>query len=320
MSIMQFVFLAVFVVALLVIGVIMVLVFENRKNKGMITRALNMSLFLIKVPLEAKEDISAEEKKNRIGVMEQFLTSLISLKEKQSLKQIFYGQAYAVLEMAVPFVGSEICFYLAVPKKHETFLEKQVYGFYPQATVEKIKDYNIFNPQGYAGGGFFTLEKSNILPLKTYRLLEVDPLESISNALSKIEESGEGGTIQIILKSASKNWNKAAQAIIGKMNQGVSFKDALSGKIPAKSKPGEPQIQQKISPDEEETIKFLQAKISKMGFQANIRLVFSAKTEARAEELLSHVRGAFNQFGAPHLNSFKFKKAKGRGLNKLCFN
>jgi len=296
------------------------LVLLKIRNKGKIVRALNMSLFLIKVPIEFKEDIPLEEKRNRIGVMEQFLTSLTSLKEKDFFKQAVYGQPYIVLEMAVPFIGSEICFYLAVPKKYETFLEKQVYGFYPQATVERIDDYNIFNPEGYSAGGFLALEKKNVLPLKTYKNLGVDPLESIANALSKIEESGEGGTIQIILKPASREWNRAGLSIIKKMNQGLSFKDALAGKQLQKPKPNEPQIQPRVSPADEETIRFLQEKASKMGFQVNIRLVFSAKTKERAKELLSHSQGAFNQFGAPNLNALKFKEAKGARLKRTCFN
>jgi len=320
MTIEQFVYLVVFVIALLVISLILVLFFEKRKTKGTITRALNMSLFLVRIPKEIKEDLAMEEKKNRVAIMEQFLTGLRSLKEKGSWKEMLYGQPYIALEMAVPFVGSEICFYLAAPKKYETFLEKQIYGFYPKAIVEKIEDYNIFNPDGEVAGGFFRLEKKHILPLKTYKDLEVDPLESIANALSKIEEVGEGGTIQIIFKPASKNWNKLGLAVIKKMNQGLSFKDALRGKPIKKPKPGEPQVQPRISSTDEEIIKYLQTKASKMGFQVNIRLVFSAKIAGRAEELLSHSQGAFNQFGAPNLNSLKFKNLKGGALKKLCFN
>jgi GTPase SAR1 family protein len=320
MTIEQFIYLVVFIIALLVISLVVVSFFARRKNKGTITRALNMSLFLIRIPRETKEDLSTEEKKNRIAIMEQFLTSLKSLKEKSSWQQVFYGQPYVALEIAVPFVGAEISFYLAAPKKYETFLEKQIYGFYPKAIVEKVEDYNIFNPDGEVAGGFFRLEKKNILPLKTYRDLEVDPLESIANALSKIEEVGEGGTIQIILKPASKNWSKLGLSIIKKMNQGLSFKDALSGKQMKKPKPGESQIQPKISSTDEEIIKYLQAKASKMGFQTNIRLVFSAKIAGRAEELLSHSQGAFNQFGLPNLNSLKFKRLKRGALKKLCFN
>jgi hypothetical protein len=316
----RFIYLVVVLGLFLAAAVVGYLVLLKIRNKGKIVRALNMSLFLIKVPIEFKQDISLEEKRNRIATMEQFLTSLTSLKEKDYFKQALYGQPYIALEMAVPFIGSEICFYLSVPKKYETFLEKQIYGFYPQATVERIEDYNIFNPDGQSAGGFFVLSKQSILPLKTYKNLEIDPLESISNALSKIEETGEGGTIQIILKPAGKGWNNAGHRIAERMNQGLSFKEALAGKQLKKPKPDEPQVQKKISPQDEEIIKSLQEKSAKMGFQVNLRLVFSAKTKERAKELMSHAQGAFNQFTSPTLNSLKFKEAKKDRLKKLCFD
>jgi hypothetical protein len=316
----RFIYIIIVLSLFFVAAVVIYLVLLKIRNKGKIVRALNMSLFLVKVPIEFKQDIPAEEKRNRIGVMEQFLASLTSLKERDYFKQILYGQPYIVLEMAVPFIGSEISFYLAAPKKYEAFLEKQVYGFYPQATVERIEDYNIFNPDGQSAGGFFTLTKSNVLPLKTYKTLEIDPLESISNALSKIDEIGEGGTIQLILKPAGKDWNRAGLAIAKRMNQGLTLKEALAGKQLKKPKPNEPQIHQKISPQDEEIIKSLQEKTAKMGFQVNLRLVFSSKDKERARELMSHAQGAFNQFSSPNLNALKFKELKGEKLKKLCFN
>ena len=298
----------------------MIFILEKMRGRGLIVRALNMSLFLVKIPKEVKEDLPSEERKNRIAVMEQFLSSLASLKEKGSKIQFSYGQPYIVLEMAVQFVGSEISFYVAVPKKYETYMEKQIYGFYPKAMVQKIEDYNIFNPEGKCSAGFLKLEKNSVLPIKTYKDLEVDPLESISNALSKIEEKGEGGAIQVIIKSAPKNWNRYGLAILKKMNKGQSFTDAIKGKTIKKPKKDEPQIQTRLSPADEEAMKFLQTKASKPGFEVNIRLISSANTKERADELLSHIEGSFSQFGAPNLNSFKIERTKKQALKKLCFN
>lgn len=316
MATIQLIYIVSGLIILLVLGLAMILFVEKRRGRGLIIRALNMSLFLIRIPKETKEDLSSEEKKNRIAVMEQFLSSLGALHEKNSI----YGQPYIVLEMAVPFSGTEISFYMSVPKKYETFLEKQVYGFYPKAIVQKVDDYNIFNPNGVSAGGFLKLEKNSILPIKTYRELEVDPLENISNSLSKIAETGEGGAIQIVLKPASKNWNKYGLAIIKKMNKGQSFSDAIKGKIIKKPEKDELQIQPQITPDAQETIKYLQAKTAKTGFDMNIRLVFSAVAKERAEELLSHFEGSFQQFGSPNLNALKLEKVRNSGLKKLCFH
>ena len=306
------------IIALLVIFFLIASITRRLRGRGRVVRALNMSLFLIKLPREAKEDISIEEKKARIAVMEQFLTGLTGLKEKSAWKRFFYGQPHVVLEMAVPFSTPEISFYLAVPKKHEGFLEKQIHGFYSKASVEKVEDYNIFHPQGKSAGGFLTLEKSNVLPLKTYKDLEIDPLESISNALTKIEEKGEGGAIQVVIRPAGKHWNKLGLSVAKRMNEGVSFEDAIKGKEKRPIKPEEPQL--KVSPLAEETIKALQAKAGKTGFETNIRILFSAEKEERAQELLSHVEGAFQQFGAPNVNSLKLEKLNNQRFKKLCFN
>jgi len=314
----QFIYIIIFAIALLVIGFIILLILERLKGKGKVVRALNMSLFLVKLPRESKEDISIEEKKARIATMEQLFSGLGNLKEKSFFKRMIYGKPYIVLEMAVPFSTPELSFYLACPKKYETFLEKQIHGFYPKAFVEKVDDYNIFHPKGIYSGGFFKLEKNKILPIKTYKELETDPLESISNALSKIEETGEGGAIQIVIRPAEKNWNALGMSIAKKMNEGISFSDAVKGKPQKERKPEDPQL--KVSPIDEEIIKALQAKASKPGFYVNIRVLFSAEKEERADELLSHASGAFQQFSAPNINSFKFEKKENNALKRLSFN
>ncbi|MFH1129263.1 MAG: hypothetical protein V1686_00805 [Patescibacteria group bacterium] len=316
MTTIQLVYIVSGFIALLLGGLFLAFIVEKSRGRKMIVKALNMSLFLIRIPRDAKEDLSTEEKKNRIAVMEQFLSSLGALYEKKAR----YGQPYIVLEMAVPFSGSEISFYVSVPKKYENFLEKQIYGFYPKAIVQKTEDYNIFNPEGESSGGFFKLDKNSILPIKTYKELEIDPLENLSTALSKIAETGDGGAVQIVLKSAGKNWAKFGLSIIQKINQGQSFKDAIKNKPKKKPKKDEPVVQQRTSPVDEEIIKSLQSKISKTGFEVNIRLLFSSKTKDKADELLSHLSGSFQQFGSPNLNSFKLEKMKKGKLKKLFFS
>lgn len=319
MSINQLIYLVAFVLGILLILVVASLIIERIRGKGRIVRALNMSLFLIKLPQETKEEKTEKEEKSRIALMEQFLSSLGTLKEKSFLKRFFYYQPYVALEMAVPFSTPEISFYLAVPKKHEGYLEKQIYGFYPSASVERIEDYNIFHPEGDFAGGFLKLEKNSILPIKTYKNLETDPLESISNALSKIEEIGEGGTIQVVLRPAPFNWNSLGLKVAKNMNDGFSFKEALTGKKKKEpKKPGEPASE--ISPIDKEIIQSLQAKTNKSGFEVNVRILFSAGKKERAEELLGHAEGAFEQFSSPNLNSFKLEKVEGRKLKSLCFD
>ena len=54
------IYIIVFIIALLVIFFLIASILGRMRGKGRVVRALNMSLFLIKLPREAKEDISIE--------------------------------------------------------------------------------------------------------------------------------------------------------------------------------------------------------------------------------------------------------------------
>ncbi|GAH64526.1 unnamed protein product, partial [marine sediment metagenome] len=45
-----------------------------------------------------------------------------------------------------------------------------------------------------------------------------------------------------------------------------------------------------------------------------------AAKQERAQELLSHAEGTFQQFGAPNVNSLKLEKLNNQRFKKLCFN
>jgi len=142
-------------------------------RKGQITRSLNMSLFLITLPHKAKDQDSGIQKneKESISVMEQFLASLVSLREGP-IKRFLYGPPYFAFEIATPVTSNEIFFYLACPRHFENLIEKQILSFYPMAQVEKTEDYNIFTPEGKTAAAYLKLAKKNILPIKTYQVLE----------------------------------------------------------------------------------------------------------------------------------------------------
>ncbi len=159
------------------------------KSKGGIFRALSMSLFLITLP-KAKKQEGGQQKSDKelIAAMEQLYSGLGSFKISQK-NEFVYGPTVIALEMAIPHIGQEISFYIAMSKKIESVVEKQIHGIFPEAQVEKIKDYNIFNPQGAASAAFVRLSKKYYLPFKTYKELERDPLAEIVNAFSKLKFS-----------------------------------------------------------------------------------------------------------------------------------
>jgi hypothetical protein len=294
-----------------------------------------MSLFLITLPKKTKnQEQSPKNEKEIISVMEQVYSSLSNIQAKENT--FIYGQPHLVFEIATPQIGEEIAFYLAVPKNYEEIVEKQIHGFYPEASIEPTEDYNIFNPQGGVAGSYLKLTKSYILPFKTYQHLETDPLNEITNTLSKLEEDGEGGAVQIIFRPTKVRWQTLSREIAQEMQKGKSFSQAKSAKgsnelvklikgfqedvkSPKKEKTTEEE-KPTITSGQEEIIKALEGKSAKKGFDVNIKLLVSAKDKDRAEELLNHLEAAFVQFEAPDLNQLKPIKLKNRSLKKLIYN
>lgn len=331
-----------FVVPILIfLGVLIVffsvlMLIQLIKDKGQITRSLNMKLFVVRLPKEqSKEREQQKPEKETISAAEQMYSGLSSIKIG-FWKRFLYGPPVIALEIALPEVGEEIAFYIAVPHKWAQIMEKQIHGIYPQAEIEDVlEDYNIFNQEGVVMGSCLTLKKSYIFPIKTYQDLEVDPLNAITTALSKLETVGEGAAIQVLITPERSKWQRQSFKITKEMQQGKSYNQAnersfsgpgyVSNAIFGNSKNKEKQIEEKqqekkMTPFEEESIKFLERKASKVGFRVNIRLVASALTEMRTTQILEQLENAFIQFTNPNFNEFIIKRLKKGTLKKMIYD
>jgi len=309
--------------AVLIGGLVFIYLLEK---KGRLFRSLNMETFLITLP---KLDKAKEQKdfKETIGVMEQFFANLTTLSDS-SWHNFLYGAPSVSFELVVPAMGEEIMFYVSVPRKFSDILEKQVHGFFPEASVEWTEEVNIFAQDGFSAAAYLKLQKSNILPTRTYKELNSDPLQDLTNALSKLEAEGEGASVQLVARPV-KGWEKIGLKVAKKMQQdGIDFEKAKNevlgswmklfsfGKSGADKKD---QISKSLTPLQQEAVKAIENKSSKLGFEVNVRLVSSAKSEARAKEILRQIMSSFAQFASPTLNSFKVKEVESRKSKNFFF-
>ena len=138
--------------------------------------------------------------------MEQLFASLSNIREEM-MKKVIYGPFFLSFEIATPVNSREIFFYVSIPKKFQSIIEKQINSFYQDAEIKRVDDYNIFVPNGGSAASYMTLKKRHIFPIKTYQQLETDPLLNITNAFSKIP-NGEGAALQIIIKPVGNIWQK----------------------------------------------------------------------------------------------------------------
>lgn len=323
-------FLIAYLVSLTVIFISCFAIIDKMRVKGRITRALNMSLFLITLPRDnpsANSGQGTRPDKELISIMEHLYASLSNIHSK-GWNKFMYGEPYIALEMAVHHIGEEIHFYIGVPKGHERIFEQQLHGVFPSAEVERIKDYNVFNPQGASSGAYLKSKESPMLPIRTYQALEADSLGALVNSLSKLQQEGEGGAIQILIRPSHHDEIRTSAQVVAKgMQSGLDFRAAFQRMKKPMTKEDEKKEAEKsnppqlITPHEAEILKAIQSKVSQPLFDTNVRVVVSANDKDRADQLLHELTDSFTQFTSPEMNQFQASKmTTPRFLERLLFN
>ena len=304
--------------------------------RAQINQSMNLDLDVIRVSKltksEEEKSKDGESWKGEIGAMEQMLTAFSSIRDAHSFyKKLVYGSPCISLEIAKSAKSEEIIFFIAVPRKYRENIEKQINSFFPYASLEKTTDYNVFSPGSKTETSIIKLKNKPALPIRTYDNQKMDPLNAIANAISKLENETEGAAIQLVLRPAGTLWRRDGKRIAHEMQQGKRLADAdksfgshitdgLGYALSTILSPGKKEdaggmdknktVQ--LTPEEQELVKSIEKKASKTGFETNIRLIASASTKERAQEILSHLENAFSQYENADVNCFKVK----RGNNK----
>lgn len=288
-----------------------------------------MSLFLIRLPkYENKDrDLTKDEIRSLIGKMEQFYSNFFYL-EKDNLLE---SSPEVAFELSSQIGGSDISFFIAVPNKVKNALNKYVQGVFSGAVLQEVpEDYTIFEPNGVEKASYLQLKEHFSLPINTYQELENDPLENITNSLTKISED-EGSSIQIILKPTKLNLKSKIDKIkylIRKKGYKHSaacrkvsrsfFGDIIREFFSMLFTGGKEDNQSEIR-ESDALLEALDRKGQKKAFEANIRLIAAAKEKGKAKGVLGNLEGSFSQF-LSNFNGFKFKRVKGRRLKRLLYD
>ena len=306
---------AVFVVFFIVIG--------NFRKRRRFSAAFQHIILLVTVPKESASETSekqstAESIKKFLAPMEMFFDNLGGLRSQRGLRASLFGRTDHFSFEIVRRRDGIIYFYVAVPKYLRQFLEEQLHAQYPDAQIEEVDDYNIFAPKCVILSAILKLYKNQILPIRTYDQFSTDPLNALTNSLSKIEE-GDAAVIQFVVRSARGEWHRLGAKVASTMQQNKSFKQALSEAKPGilgslisffqTSPKDKVQPEKKIyqlSPMELEMIKALEKKTSKAGFNVNIRIIVSSVEKDRAKSYLDNIINSFSQYvGYEYSNGFK---------------
>jgi hypothetical protein len=174
-----------------------------------------------------------------------------------------------------------------------------------------------------------------VLPIKTYEEFENDPMSALISSFSKLDTKGEGASVQIIILPESTIASERVQRVHKELGKGTKYKEALEktddsiagslkklGKDVAKDLFTKKEVGDK---DEKEDLEnttveseLVDTKSKGSIHPCNIRVLTSAKTKERSEEILEEITTIFNIYSKPRGNSLSWKKVKKTNLRSFA--
>ncbi|HRY63679.1 MAG TPA: hypothetical protein P5267_03715, partial [Patescibacteria group bacterium] len=280
---------------------------------------------------------------------EEMFASIGGLHVDRGLNTFLFGR-HDHLSFEVVAMEGKINFFVVAPDYLKRFISQQIHAQYPYAQVEEVVDYNIFQPQSFVAGAYLELGRSAMFPLKTFRKMDSDPLDGITNSLSKLGAS-DGAAIQITARSAQKSWRSAGLKVVREMQRGKTMSEALrssgatstlgrvggslwniskefavagaSGKTKEQKEREEQNkglsTPHKLSALEEETAKGIEEKASKAGLDVNIKIVISAANRESADSYLNDILNSFSQYNIYEYGN-KFVISRQRSVDRLMYD
>jgi len=290
------------------------------------------SVFLIRLPKDKPSDNnttqSIEALRDEISIGETLFASIGGLSAQKGFKRWLYGRDD---HYSFEIVASQkkIYFYVVTPTENSRYIEQQIHAQYPDALIEEVDDYNVFSHNGQVFSSYLKAKKSFVFPLKTYKEMDIDPMNSIINIMSKLEKD-ESMVMQVLVRSARSFWHKKISKIARDVSSGKSMKEALGGGSSNKvmkflgtvARDAMPKNEQnsQLTPDEpkrltvmeEEMLKKMEEKNSKAGLDVNLRIVVNTKDKASGKMYLNNMANAFAEYNHyEYGNSLNYKIVKG---------
>ncbi|MFA5248657.1 MAG: type IV secretion system DNA-binding domain-containing protein [Patescibacteria group bacterium] len=307
---------AVFAVSILVLFIIILVILRIMRSRFFANQHQHQAVFLVRLPKEKpgedKKEFTTQELREEIAVGEAVFTAIGGLRAQRGFISWLTGRDDHFSFEIVAHEG-KIYFYAVAPRTSARFLEQQIHANYPDALIEEVKDYNIFRPDSEIYSSVLRTKRSFIFPLRGYNQMEVDPMNAIVSAMSKLEKN-EAIALQIVARSARGSWHKKISSIIKEVNSGHSFNESIktvnngvfekilsflgsvaseAGPKQNKEKRPEEKKPKVLSAMEQDALKAIEQKNSKAGLDVNIRVVAVTADKGRGSSYLSNMANAF---------------------------
>ncbi|MES2930898.1 MAG: type IV secretory system conjugative DNA transfer family protein [Patescibacteria group bacterium] len=285
-------------------------------------KSLDMKLFEITLPDPTDDESNKKGLKELLSAMEQFYAGMHSVGEGRENR----NRNHFTLEIALAEGSDQFIFYAAVPAYKTDLFEKQLLGVHPHAKIVEVPDdYNIFSEGSVTAASHATLAHHDVYPIKLYDALDHDPLNIILNVFTKLQKSGEGASIQFTICPEDDDIIRKFHTVLADVKNGMSvrtassmtrqftkeFKSIASEMFFGASKKKE---EKKVN---DKAVENITEKMKSTIQACTIRIISSAQTKLRAEQILSDLESSFNQFTESDRNGFDFVHPQGSDLASL---
>lgn len=222
----------------------------------------------------------------------------------------FLGQQHSI-SLEIVADANEIQFIVGVPISMKDFAIRQIHASYPSAEIIQIPEYNIFEKEGAVEIAELAKVGPAHFPILTYEDLPLDPLNAVTQTLSKLQ-AGDTAAIQMCITPTGSGWQQKGQEVIFKyqnpdVGTGGWVRSAVQMMTGSPQESQAPRTPPKV---DEKFIEGIKKQISKHGFNTTIRVVVTGADQQSARTHLNDIVSSFEQFSNPHFASLRRKKIR----------
>ncbi len=273
-----------------------------------------------------QEKRTEKDFKEKIAIMEQLFRAINEVKDLTFWQVIhFWIFRYITISFELFVEDGMITFYVLCPHKLISIIEKQITSYYPNADVALTPTPDIW-PKGYKLSIYHMITKKPYMyPLRFFDHMQDDPLNDLTNALSKLHVDEKASVQVIITPVFSDRWSKRTKGIASSSFKGkkVTMFDKIPGlklfgtvlgmvgssdsaTLAPGAKSGDSFVRM-IQP-EEELYKRMGEKAGMSGFKTTIRIMAAARTWERANDITNNLQVSFNVFKDQYGNYLKNRR------------
>lgn len=295
------------------------MVWLKKREDEQYERSKRLVMLLISLPREQKQEDERRDYREILAVAEPFVASINAIFKKGLFYKLL-GQEHITLEISAH--SGEIFFYVGVPVYLQELIERQVHAQYPTAQIEETDDYSIFKQEaGHIAAARLGLRNKFIFPIRTFKEIELDPINAVTNVLSKMPE-GASACIQYLVRPRDERWRFAtirASKLVqkGKSPHMSKLQHVLWSLTESTKKKEQEQTNMwnnRLTPMQEGYLKKFEEKATKLGFDTEVKWIVVAPTQQEAEMQSKNIFSAFEQFNNPETNGFVYKEDDAKKL------